>query len=441
MKRIPLSRRKFITVSSVATVGAALAACAPPPAAAPAAPAAPAQSTGKKIRIGYITPQTGPLAPFGEADAFVTGEMVKFFANGLKIGNDSYAVEVLVKDSQSDPNKAAESASSLISKDGVDLVLASSTPETTNPVSDQCEANGMPCITTVAPWQPWVLRSNTDTPAKAYKSSYHFFWGLEDIIGVFLEMWGSVETNKVVGGMWPNDGDGLAWSSPVGFPPALEKAGYKVIDAGRYNNAKDDFTAEISLFKKEGVEIVTGVMIPPDLGTFMTQSAQQGFKPKMMTVGKAALFPGVIQSIPNNLGDGITSEIWWTPNHPFKSSLTGQSAKELADAFTAATQKQWTQPIGFVHALFEVAADALKRSSNPNDKAALVNAIKATKLDTVVGNLDWSKGPNPNVAKTQLVGGQWVKGTANPFDLVITNNAAAGNIPSAGKVSPMKWGS
>jgi branched-chain amino acid transport system substrate-binding protein len=161
----------------------------------------------------------------------------------------------------------------------------------------------------------------------------------------------------------------------------------------------------------------------------------------MMTVGKAALFPGVIQSIPNNLGDGVTSEIWWTPNHPFKSSLTGQSAKELAAAFTTATQKQWTQPIGFVHALFEVAADALKRSSNPNDKAALVNAIKATKLDTVVGNLDWSKGPSPNVAKTPLVGGQWVKGTANPFDLVITNNAAASNIPSAGKVSPMKWGS
>jgi branched-chain amino acid transport system substrate-binding protein len=45
------------------------------------------------------------------------------------------------------------------------------------------------------------------------------------------------------------------------------------------------------------------------------------------------------------------------------------------------------------------------------------------------------------VAKTPLVGGQWVKGTANPFDLVITNNAAASNIPSAGKVSPMKWGS
>ena len=47
--------------------------------------------------------------------------------------------------------------------------------------------------------------------------------------------------------------------------------------------------------------------------------------------------------------------MWWTPGHPFKSSLTGESAKQSCDAYTAATDKQWTQPIGFAHALFEVA--------------------------------------------------------------------------------------
>ena len=54
--------------------------------------------------------------------------------------------------------------------------------------------------------------------------------------------------------------------------------------------------------------------------------------------------------------------MWWSPSHPFTSSLTKQSAKALAEAYEAGTKKQWTQPIGFAHALFEVAADALKRS-------------------------------------------------------------------------------
>ena len=31
------------------------------------------RASGRKIKIGYVSPQTGPLAPFGEADNFVLG--------------------------------------------------------------------------------------------------------------------------------------------------------------------------------------------------------------------------------------------------------------------------------------------------------------------------------------------------------------------------------
>ena len=87
----------------------------------------------------------------------------------------------------------------------------------------------------------------------------------------------------------------------------------------------NDFTSQISAFKAAGAEIVTGNMIPPDFATFWSQAAQQGFRPKIVTIGKALLFPSVINSL-GARGNGLTTEIWWTPNHPFKSGLTGQSA-------------------------------------------------------------------------------------------------------------------
>ncbi|MBI1877649.1 MAG: ABC transporter substrate-binding protein [Chloroflexi bacterium] len=423
-----LSRRDFLKLSAGAVAALSLAGCG-----------AGGASGGRAIKIGYISPQTGPIAAFGEADNFILGGVRKAFEAGITVAGTNHPVEILVKDSQSDPNRAAEVAADLILQDNIDLMVVASTPETTNPVSDQCEVNNIPCISTVAPWQPWYFR-NPQVGEAGYKWTNHFFWGLEDIIGVFLSLWGSLETNKVIGGLWPNDGDGLAWSSPeVGFPPALEKEGYTVVDPGRYENLKDDFSAEIALFKEKGVEIVTGVMIPPDLGTFLTQASQQGFTPKFFTVGKAALFPAMVESISNNLGEGLTTEIWWTPSHPFKSSLTGASAKELADAYTAETKKEWTQPIGFVHALFEVAANALGRATNLDDKATIVEAIKATKMDTIVGPISWEGGPTPNVAKTPLVGGQWVKGTNYPFDLVITTNQTAPNIPTAGTTQVKLW--
>jgi branched-chain amino acid transport system substrate-binding protein len=290
----------------------------------------------------------------------------------------------------------------------------------------------------VAPWQPWFLARGGD-PAVGFEWTYHFFWGLEDIIAVFVDMWSQLPTNKSVGALWPNDGDGNAWGDPtVGFPPELQKQGYKIVDPGRYQNLTDDFSAQISAFKTGGAEIVTGVPIPPDFTTFWKQAAQQGFQPKVASIGKALLFPSSVEAL-GDLGDGLSTEIWWTPSHPFKSSLTGESAKELADGYTSATQKQWTQPLGFVHALFEVAADVLSRAADLEDKASVAEALKATKLDTIVGPLDWSSGPVPNVAKTPLVGGQWGKGTEFKYDLSIVSNSLASNIPTAGKLREIPW--
>jgi branched-chain amino acid transport system substrate-binding protein len=395
------------------------------------------------IRIGYVSPQTGPLAAFGEADEFILGGIEEAVTGGIDINGTTYNIEIIVRDTQSDPNRAAEVAADLILVEGVNLIVVASTPETTNPVSDQCEVFQVPCISTVAPWQPWYFRSPdaTEPDFAGYAYTYHFFWGLEDIIGVFLEMWNSQETNRVVGGLWPNDGDGLAWSHPeLGFPPALEAAGYTVVDPGRYENLKDDFSAEIAMFKENDVQIVTGVMIPPDLGTFLTQASQQDFNPVMFTVGKAALFPSVVETISDGLGANLTTEIWWTPNHPFTSSLTGISSADLGTAYTEATGRQVTQPIGFAHALFEVAIDALQRTEDVNDPASIAAAISQTSLDTIVGRVEWGlEGLPPNVAKTPLVGGQWQVGEAYPFELIITSNTAFPDIPLGGDTLLKLW--
>jgi branched-chain amino acid transport system substrate-binding protein len=389
------------------------------------------------VKIGYVSPQTGPLAPFGEADKWVIEQMKAAFKDGIAIGGKRHEVQIILKDSQSNPNRAGEVANDLILKDKVALVLTAGTPETANPVSDACELNEVPCISSVVPWQPWFF-GRKGNPATGFNFTYHLFWGLEDVIANFTNGWNSVATNKKVGGLFPNDGDGNAWGDKeLGFPKPLAAMGYSLTDPGRFQNGTQDFSAQIAAFKRDGVEIVTGVVIPPDAKTFLTQARQQGFKPKVITLGKALLFPGAIEAL-GELGHGLSTEVWWTPSHPFASSLTKQSAKALADAYEAGTKKQWTQPIGFAHALFEVAADALKRSKSLKAEDVR-NAVAASQLDTVVGPVKWGGGgPFKNVSKTPLVLGQWVKapaGSKNKVELVVVNNAAAPQIPAGGKLS------
>jgi branched-chain amino acid transport system substrate-binding protein len=393
--------------------------------------AIPANAQSKIIKIGHVSPRTGPLAGFGEADGFILDQVRAIVATGLESGGKTFPVEIVSKDSQSSGTRASEVAAELISRDKVDLIVASATPDTTNPVADQAEVNEVPCISTNCPWQPYFFGRNGD-PNKGFTWTYHFFWGLEDVIAAFLALWEGQPTNKVIGGLFPNDADGNAWGDPQrGLPPALAQAGYRLIDPGRYQLMNNDFTSQITRFKEAGAEIVTGNMIPPDFATFWSQAAQQNFHPKIVTIGKALLFPSVVNSL-GPRGNGLTSEIWWTPNYPFRSGLTGQSAQQLRDAYTAATKRPWSQPIGYQHALFEVAIDVLRRAKSLQPKAIL-DAIVATNYNSMVGPVHWSGQPVKNVSKTPLVAGQWQR-RAGSFELVITANKPAPEIPVGGKL-------
>src|SRR2546426_11379500 len=189
-----VTRRRFIKGGAVAVAGLG------------ALRAGPARGAQREIKIGYVSPRTGPLAGFGEADEFILAGLEQAFKDGVAVGGKRHPIKLLVKASQSNPNRAAEVASDLILNGKIDLMLVASTPETTNPVADQCELNEMPCVSSIAPWQPWFFGRGGD-PAKGFKWTYHFFWGLEDIIGGFTDLWQTVPTNKKVGALWPNDGD------------------------------------------------------------------------------------------------------------------------------------------------------------------------------------------------------------------------------------------
>jgi branched-chain amino acid transport system substrate-binding protein len=392
-----------------------------------------ASAQSAKFTIGLVNPATGPLAPFGEADNFIIDGARAAMA-GIENNGQPVEIEIVYKDTQSNSNRAAEVTAELIERDGVNLVMATGAADTTNPVADQCELNEIPCVTSVAPWQAYFF-GRGGAPDTGFDFSYHFFWGLEDVIANFVDMWGkSGVTSNAIGGLFPNDADGNAWSHPeLGFPAPLKAAGYDVINPGSYQVMNNDFSSQIAAFKEAGCEIVTGNMIPPDFATFWAQAAQQGFDPKVVTIGKALLFPSVVESL-GARADGLSTEIWWTPSHPFASSLTGQKAGELAGSFEAASGRKWTQPLGFIHALFEVAADVVRRSEQLDDPYANTDALAATDLNTIVGRVAWDggeKNPVKNVARTPLVAGQWRVIDDAP-ELVVTNNTEAPEIPVGG---------
>jgi len=425
------SRRKVIKTLGAGALGAL------------AAPRlfATARAAGRPIKIGMVSPATGPIAAFGEADQWVLGEVRKVLAPGIIAAGENHPVEIVYRDSQSNPNRAAEVTSQLINNDKVDMIIGSSTGDTVVPVADQCELAGVPCITADDPWEDFFF-GRKGNPAKGFEWTYHFFWGFGMVADLFAGMWLSIPTNKKVGLMLTNDQDGIAASNPEhGMATAFRKKGLEVVDLGLYPPLSEDFTAQINQLKAANCEVACGIFNPPQFVTFWTQCAQQGYRPKVMTPPKALLFPSAVEAL-GDRGTGTSTEVWWSQHHPFKSGLTGQTAQQFCDAYTAATGKQWTQPIGFKHANLEVAIDVLKRAKSlkPED---IRDAIKATEYNSLVGPLTWKGGtpqnPVPNVCTTPLVGGQWKPGKKFKYDLNVVYNKTAPNIPLDSPFEPIKY--
>jgi branched-chain amino acid transport system substrate-binding protein len=444
-----LDRRRFLRAAGLTGAAAGLSglagACSMPGAAAP---------VGRPVRLGMMVPQTGALAGFGEATSVVVSGLRRTFAAGLDIGGSSHPVQLVVRDSSSDPARAEQVATDLIEAGDLDLLMGFRVPSA---VAVIAERRGFPLLTAGIPWEPWFFMRQGQDPAhpRPFKWTYHFMWGMRDIIRVYDSIWRQVPTNKVVATLFPRGPIGTAWADRrFGIPSGFLRQGYTFIDRHRFPDLSNPVAFEplVADFLEHDAQVLTGVPTPPDFATFWRvansytdrRGRPRPWRPRLAVVAQALLFPAFIEVLRPS-ASGLCSEVWWHPTYPYRSSLTGQTAAQLADEHTALTGRQWTQPIGPLHALFEVAVDALRRAG-PGDRHALAAALGTTDLRTIAGRLTWGDGNSVaavaarNVARSPAVGGQWLaspRGSRFAFDLVIVSNPGYPEIPVGGRVRPL----
>ncbi len=405
--------------------------------------------TGREIKIGYVATTTGPLAVFGVADEYCLARAKEGFADGVVCGDgQKHPVSIIVEDSQSDSNRAAQVAGDLINNAKVDMIGAGSTGTNATPVADQSEAYGVPCLTTDDPWQNYLIPRGGDL-STVYKWTYNAFWGTEDIIATFMDVFGQLQTNKKIAVILPNDALGIPWLAA--FQEALPAAGWDPLFADLYTPGLEDYSADISAFKQYGCEILFGEFSPPDFTNFWTQSLQQGFNPKVAAPIVSLAFPEDAAAL-GDKANNLCGELSWHPKAPFTSAfLNGESCQQFADKFTEFNGKQWNQSL--THFLiFEWVWDVLKRAKSVDDKNAIIEAVKSTRMDSIAGPIDFTGAieteirpgvglVSANCYKTPMFGNQWRKATSGPFpyEATIISNVAGSMVPVQDKVQELVY--
>ena len=376
-----------------------------------AAPAA----TGGQILIGYITPLTGPLAPFSQSDSYILKKIraTSAYKKGMTVGGKKYSVKIVVKDSQSTPNRAAQVAQQLAQGTKVDMIVTANAPETVNPVATAAQQYQVPSLATVCPWESWYagLGGNPGKPTTTFQYCSLFFFGMKEFAGTFLPMWERIQkktgADKVFAGAYPNDADGNAFRA--GFPPYAEKLGYKFVTGGAYEDGQTNYTSMIQKFKSANCQFFSNAPLPPTFNTFWKQAITQGYKPKLATVAKVLLFPSTMTAL-GQLAVNIATDAWWTPFSPYKSSLSGETTTSLAKGWQNTSGKLWWQSLGSCYSLFEVAKEAFTAVDTPHDHAQVADALHKVNYSGMCGPINFAKGPAPGVGIILPVGVQWRKG-------------------------------
>ena len=390
-------------------------------------------SSTDKIVIGFVTPQTGQLAGFASGDNFVVDRIrgTDAYTKGFKVGSKTYSVDILVKDSQSDPNRASRGRpradpAGPCRPDRHELHARDDQPRR-HDLRDAGRAvrvhrravAGVVLRPAGRPDEPGPVQVHDDVLLRGR--------GVRRLLRPHVEP--DPDTNKVVGGMFPNDPDGNAFRDA--WPAIIKEAGYQFVDGGAYTDGTTDYSSMISKFKSKDCQVFINAPLPPDFNTFWKQAAQQGYKPKLATVAKVLLFPADTEAL-GDLVNNIATDQWWGPTMPYTSSLDGRDRAGPGER----VPERLRQPVaadarvdvlvvrgraGRAHGVERPPRQGGRRRRAPEGE--LRRDVRAARLH---------QGTVPGIGIVNPVGVQWKPGTDYPWEMVVVDNSINASVPIGG---------
>ncbi|MFJ8194681.1 ABC transporter substrate-binding protein [Streptomyces sp. NPDC096094] len=373
------------------------------------------------LTVGVVVARTGRLTSLGDPLDFVMTLLTPKLAAR---GRHGLPIRLAGRDSRSTADGAREAVKELVEDEDASIIVTLAGTQVLPAVADACESVGVPCLSSTFPWQVYYHGRDADA-VHGFDWTYHFCWGLDDIAETFADLWEQVggAEGRTVGCLW-NAGPQGAWSRHPehGFAPAARARGHQLLDPGPYQEPAVGLDRHIAHFREAGADIVTSAATGRDLALFRAQAAEAGWQPRLITCSRWLAYP---PSTPvggsRSAQAGVATLVYWTPSHPYRSSLDGTTATQLAETYEQTTGRQWLQPLGLAHALFEVAAHALTTADDPTDRRSVAAALSTSRLETIAGPLDWTTGPVPNIATVSLAGGQWQPGTRHDYELAVVH--------------------
>ncbi|MGE5666004.1 MAG: branched-chain amino acid ABC transporter substrate-binding protein [Betaproteobacteria bacterium] len=366
----------FKLVPLALATAVALAACGKKEEAKPAAPAAQAPAAAPApapapavIKVGHVAPLTGGIAHLGkdnELGARLAVEEINA-AGGVKLGDQTYKLELVPEDDKADPKEGTIAAQKLVDA-GVVAVVGHLNSGTSIPAS---KIYSDASVTQISP-----SATNPKYTEQGFKTTFR--------VVANDNQQGAVLANYAKGALKAKTvaiiDDRTAYGQGLAdvFEKVAKEGGIKIVTREFTNDKATDFNAILTKVKAGKPDVIMYGGMDATAGPMAKQMKQLGIK-SVLLAGDGVCSPEFIKLA------GDAAEV-------LHCSMAGEAVEKLAkgEEFKAKYKAKFNQEVQvyspYSYDAVYVIADALKRAGKA-DRAAVTGAMPATSYPGLTGTI------------------------------------------------------
>ena len=339
------------------------------------------------LAIAVAGPMTGPLASIG--DQMKHGAEAAADAINEAGGVNGKTIKIVVEDDVCDPKQAVAVANLIVGQQ-IKFVDGHACSGSSIPASDVYAENGI-LMMSPASSNPVLTEKGHPTVLRLYPR--------DDAQGAFAAPW--IEEHfkgKKVAIVHDKSAYGKGLATVV--KDKLNAAGVKEVMFEGINPGDKDYSAIVSKLKGAGADFIYFGGYHPEAGLILRQSADQGYKPQLMSGD--ALSTSEFWQISGPAGEGT---LFTFPSDPRRSPGAAKAIEQL--------KAKGYNPEGFTlisYGVVQAIADGIKKAGSEDPKA-VAKALESGELfETVLGTIQLdAKGDlkNPSFDMNQWKDGKY----------------------------------
>lgn len=285
-------------------------------------------SAQETIRIGAPLPLTGPLSPEGEKQrrGYDLWADTVNDNGGIEIDGETYEVEMVYVDYESDTPRAVQTAERLITEDEVNFLFSPFGSGAAKAASSVSERYQIPTVAATA------------SSEEVYDQGYEYLFGtftpnntLTDPLAEIVA--GSDEDVETVAIYARNDLFPLAIAQEM--EESAEANGFEVVSFDEYAIGTNDHSSALTLMRQSQPDWVFATGYINDLILLRRQMSDLGVAPKVLSMIAGPAYKEFIEAT-GDASENVSSAAWWHPAVDYDGEGIFGSTAGYTDAFEEA---------------------------------------------------------------------------------------------------------